>query len=286
MSKLVIGCGYLGLRVALRWLKEGEDVFALTRSKQNALRFKELGIQPVLGDVTIAKSLQQLPQVSTILHAVGYDRKSDHSQRTVYVDGLRNLLAAVESKYQRIIFISSTSVYGQNCGEWVDENSPRNPVHKNGIVCRDAEDLFWKMITQQNIPQGMILRCAGLYGPGRLLRRIETLKSGVPISGRPDAWLNIIHIEDVVQTVLVADSKPVSPASHITWNLSDDQPVTRKDYYNCLASSLQLPSPHFEESPQPNVPEGTNKRCCNKLLKAALNQDLLFPTIHTGLTSD
>ncbi len=283
MSKLIIGCGYLGLRVASRWLQEGQQVFALTRSKEHASRFNDLGIEPILGDVTDLKSLQQLPKVNTLLYAVGYDRSSPHSQRTVYVDGLKNVLAAVADRCERIIFVSSTSVYGQNCGEWVDEKSSRDPVRENGKVCRDAEDFFWKMTTSQHLKEAIILRCAGLYGRGRLLRRIEMLKSGTPIPGRPDGWLNLIHIEDVVQTVLVAESKAEPPVSQLTWNVCDDQPITRKVYYDKLATCLQLPPPSFAEPPQPDLPEGTNKRCCNKLLKSMLGRELFFSNIETGL---
>src|SRR5438552_10621165 len=89
--KLVIGCGYVGRRVARRWIAQGDAVFALTRSIEHAGQLKELGIEPIVGDVTDAAALSGLPPVDTLLYAVGLDRDSGKSQRDVYVGGLANV---------------------------------------------------------------------------------------------------------------------------------------------------------------------------------------------------
>ena len=73
MRKLIIGCGYVGLTVAREWVKQGDQVSALTRSEDNARKFTESGIQPVLGDITQPESLERLPEADTVLYAVGFD---------------------------------------------------------------------------------------------------------------------------------------------------------------------------------------------------------------------
>src|SRR5690349_19503250 len=96
LTRLIIGCGYLGRRVARRWVAHGDRVFALTRSESNAAELRALGVVPVLGDVLGPASLQSLPVADMLLCAVGLDRKSGRSQREVYVDGLQNVLSALQ----------------------------------------------------------------------------------------------------------------------------------------------------------------------------------------------
>src|SRR5438105_2960635 len=120
MTKLVIGCGYLGQRVASLWLHDGHRVVATTR--QPAV-FQGSAIQPLQCDVLLPETLEGLPAADTVLHAVGLDRSSGASMRSVYVDGLANVLERLPVP-RKLIYISSSSVYGQTDGEWVDEESP------------------------------------------------------------------------------------------------------------------------------------------------------------------
>ena len=110
MRKLIIGCGYLGRRVAAEWLLQRHRVSALTRSEEHADRFRSQGIEPIIGDITDVDSLSQLPKAETVLYSVGFDRQSGKSQREIYVDGLENVLKQIASRFGRLIFISSTSV--------------------------------------------------------------------------------------------------------------------------------------------------------------------------------
>ncbi len=182
MAKLVIGCGYLGQRLAAKWAEAGETVWALTRSAERAEEFQSRGWQPVVGDVTqpsVQETLQNLPEVDTVLYAVGYDRGSGLSQREVYVDGLKNVLEMIAPRVRRFLYISSTSVYGQDQGEWIDETSPCEPTRPNGQICRDAEQLVEQYFPPEKADSersANILRLAGIYGPGRLLRRLADLR--------------------------------------------------------------------------------------------------------------
>src|SRR5262245_41380382 len=133
--KLIIGCGYLGRRVARSWIAQGDTVFALTRSAGRASEFRASGIEPIVGDVTDSASLAEFPVVETALYAVALDRGSGKSMREVYVGGLDNVVNRFAGKVSRFLYISSTSVYGQNSGEWVDEISECRPDSENGHVC-------------------------------------------------------------------------------------------------------------------------------------------------------
>ncbi len=278
MCKLLIGCGYLGERVAREWLRLGDEVWALTRSKANAERFASFGLKPVIGDVLDPESLRKLPVVKTVLYAVGFDRTGAASKRTVYVDGLSNVLREVGSTCERFLYVSSTSVYGQDAGERVDETSPTNPTDESGCICRDAETVVWQAKSTANV-----LRLAGIYGPGRLLARVEQLRRGERLTGNPEAWLNLIHVDDAVRAVLAAETRGVPG---MTYLVCDDRPLHRREYYAALAEKVGAPPPQFQELAA-NAPEHQrlNKRCVNRRLRDELRVELQFPTVSDGLRS-
>src|SRR5438128_167242 len=129
--RLILGCGYLGRRVARLWLENGQRVAALTRKNADALR--ELGVEPLPGDVLDRDSLRTLPVASTVLYAVGLDRATGKTMREVYVTGLANVLDTLPP-CGRFVYVSATSVYGQTNGEWVTEASPTEPTEAGKIV--------------------------------------------------------------------------------------------------------------------------------------------------------
>ena len=276
MSALVIGCGYLGERVAREWLRSHDEVWVLTRSIVNAERLASIGLRPVIGDVLDLDSLRKLPMAETVLYAVGFDRTGSASKRSVYVDGLSNVLQQVRASCQRFLYVSSTSVYGQNSGELVDESSPTTPTEENGRICCDAE-----AVVRQLKEDAIILRLAGIYGPGRLLARIEQLRRGERLTGNPEAWLNLIHVDDALRTVLAAETRGVLGATYL---VCDDQPLHRREYYAALAEKVGAPRPQFEELAA-DAPERQrlNKRCLNRRLREELRVELQFPTVIEGL---
>lgn len=279
MRRLIIGSGYLGERVARLWLKAGDTVYAMTRSPVRAVEFKQAGIEPVIADVMQPDTLDSLPECECVLHAVGYDRRAPYDKRAVYVDGLRNVLERLPESVQRLVFVSSTSVYGQQNGEWVDESSPCEPTSEGGKICLAAESLVHERFTPNNSRRAVILRPSGLYGPGRLLARTEQLRSGTPLRGNPDAWLNLVHIDDVAQAVLLS-ADAVDPAK--SYLVSDTQPLRRADYYSQLAALVGTGPPVFADT-APGDPSPLNKRCCSKKICDELNLQLRFPTVAEGL---
>jgi len=308
--KLIIGCGYLGRRVASRWIDAGDTVFALTRGEHRATELREMGIEPILGDVTQPESLAELPAADAVLYAVGFDRAAGHSMRGVYVDGLRNVLDRLAATTRRFVYISSTSVYGQTDGEWIDEDSPCEPVRENGEICLEAEQCVWRAFpsleqlkTELDQMKGQIslheleamlfgrffdalqrrayiLRLAGLYGPGRLLRRVEAVRSGEPIDGNPDALLNLIHVDDAAAAV---DACLERGQPGRTYLICDDRPVTRREYFETLARHLSAPPPVFNADAETTRTAGLNKRCRNRRMKDELHVALRFPTFEEGL---
>lgn len=234
-----------------------------------------MGISPILGDVLDATSLRSLPATDMLLYAVGLDRKSGRSQREVYVDGLQAVLSALRTPLPRIVYISSTSIYGQSTGEWVDEQSDCHPTSPGGEVCLEAERVLRKAA-----PGAQILRLAGIYGPGRLIARIEQLRSGAPLTGNPQAWLNLIHVEDAVSAIIAADRR--GPAGS-TWLVSDDRPSHRREYYELLSWLVGAPAPQFAPPQSEGERQELNKRCQNRRLRDALHVELRYPTIALGL---
>jgi nucleoside-diphosphate-sugar epimerase len=264
---LVIGCGYLGLRVARAWRDAGRRVVALTRSRAEFLRSE--GIEPLVGDVLDPDSLRRLPEAEAVVYAVGLDRTSGRAMRDVYVTGLANVLAALP-RPGHFVYVSSTSVYGQTDGSAVNESSPTEPVEESGRVVLEAEATL-----RERLPSGTILRFAGIYGPGRILRKAALLK-GEPLLGDAEKWLNLIHVDDGARAVLAAQGHPGR-----TLNVADDTPVTRRDFYTHAAELLNAPPARFE--PGPSTRGDTNRRIENAAVKSLLKWSPQFADFRQGL---
>lgn len=265
---LILGCGYLGRRVATRWLAEGKRVAALTRRDAGTLR--GIGVEPILGDVLASEPIAFPPAIDTILYAVGLDRSSNASMRQVYVSGLEHVLDTLPAS-DRFIYVSSTGVYGQGDGGWVDETSATEPTENSGKVVLEAEQLL-----RSRRPDAIILRFAGIYGPQRLLRQ-QAILAGTPLVGDAGRWLNLIHIDDGVGAVLAVESQGAVGG---VYNIADDEPASRRDFYTLLAELLGAPPARFDV--QAEVGQ-TNRRVSNARAKRALGWQPGYPSFRQGL---
>ncbi len=274
MKKLIIGCGYVGCRLAARWRDSGHQVFATTRSPIRADQFAQKGWKPVLCDITQPAGIE-LPELDVAVIAVGFDRSAGPSMREVYVDGLENVLKGL-SPEARCIYVSSTSVYGQATGEMVDENSETLPQESSGQIVLEAE-----RVLRAIRPQATILRFAGIYGPGRLLRE-QALREGKPIVASPDRWLNLIQVEDGVSAIERAEARG-EPGR--IFNVADDQPVKRIDFFSRLAELLGASPPRFEPPSSGALPphEQTHRRISNRRMRSELGVQLAYPSYREGL---
>ncbi|CAN5317125.1 SDR family oxidoreductase [soil metagenome] len=268
---LIVGCGYLGRVAAKRWISQGNSVAALTRSKSAELATH--GITTVNGNVLDQVSLKALPATKTVLYAVGMDRTAGHSMREVYVEGLKNVLTALPAT-NRLIYVSSTGVYGQAAGEWVDETAPSVPLEASGQVVLEAETLL-KSIR----PDAIILRFAGIYGPNRLLRK-KPLLAGEPFVGDAEKWLNLIHVGDGADAILAAESSGISGQ---TYNVSDGTPVTRRDFYTYLAELLHAHAAKFEPPATPQTEP--NRRVSNRKAREQLSFVPMYSSFREGLAA-
>jgi nucleoside-diphosphate-sugar epimerase len=200
----------------------------------------------------------------------------------VYVQGLRNTLDRLPVASGRIIYVSSTGVYGQNDGRWVDEQSPCQPVREGGRACLAAE----QALLNAN-PLGcrsIVLRMAGIYGPGRIPRR-NNLEAGRPIAAPAEGYLNLIHVEDAARVVLAAERTSVIPAVYC---VSDGNPVNRAEHYRYLARLIGASEPTFS----PPLPDShaaqrslSSKRVRNTRLVEALAIRLKYPSYRDGLAA-
>ena len=273
MDALIFGCGYLGKRVARLWQAQGQSVWATTRGRAAELR--PLGIESIVCDLLTGAGLESLPHVAVVAYCVGFDRSPGATMRDVYVRGLENVLDRLPSP-NRFVYVSSTGVYGQSQGEEVDESAPTEPAEESGRVVLEAEGVL-----RRRLPDAVVLRFAGIYGPGRMIRR-QTIEAGEPLVGDPEKWLNLIHVEDGAAAVVAATERG---RPGVVYNVCDDHPVRRGEFYAEMARLLGAPAPRFVP-PQPgNAPphERANRRILNRRLRGELGLELHYPSFVEGL---
>jgi nucleoside-diphosphate-sugar epimerase len=282
VRKLIFGCGYLGRRVAVLWQRSGHSVWAVTRSQRRAAELRAQSIQPLVADLTQPRSLPDLGEpFDTVLFAVGYDRSAAPTLTQVYVDGLAHVLQRLDPPPGRFIYISSTGVYGNEAGGWIDETTACRPLREGGRACWQAEQLLQ---SSPLAPQSIVLRLAGLYGPGRIPRRAE-LESGRPLAAPQEGYLNLIPVDDAAAVVLAAEQRAVPPACYV---VADGQPVLRGEYYRELARLLGAAPPRFA-APDPTsaVAEraASSRRVNIARLLRELSPALRFPSYREGLAA-
>ncbi|MCC6491832.1 MAG: NAD-dependent epimerase/dehydratase family protein [Pirellulales bacterium] len=286
-TKLIIGCGYLGWRAAQLWRAAGFQLAAATRSTARADEYRRGGVAPIVADVASRQSLGCLPDAETVLFAVGYDRSSGVDIQTVYALGLQNVLSALPPTVERVIYISTTGVYGSADGRWVDEATPPDPRRDGGRASLAAE----RILTQHPLGRrSAILRLAGIYGPGRV-PYLENLKRGQAIAAPSAGWLNLIHVDDAARSVVAADrwleAQRGAAGPHI-FCVADGAPVVRREYYAEAARLIGAPPPHFVDPPADSpaaARAGADRRVRNARLTGELEVKLQYPSYREGLAA-
>ena len=180
----------------------------------------------MVADVMQPSTLAQLPPAETVLYAVGYDPRGGRTRCEIYVDGLRNTLAALPGGPERIIFVSSTGVYGQDDGSWVDEDSPCRPTHDSGRALLAAEAVLHEHPLGS---RGVVLRLAGIYGPGRLPRRPDLVAVHRGLAIPAESVANLIHVDDAATVVLAAE-QPRPAAANVSRLRRPSRPAERVSF--------------------------------------------------------
>lgn len=265
---LIAGCGDIGSELGRRLAAAGHAVWGLRR------RARDLPscIRPLAADLADPATLAALPACDYVVYAAAAERHDEAAYRRSYVDGVSHLIAALRGQDavpRRVFFTSSTAVYGQDRGEWVDETSPAEPASFSGRVLLEGEET----LRTSGIP-ATVVRLAGIYGPGRT-RLIDEVRSGR--AGRAAAsYTNRIHRDDCAGFLahLVAMDLAGEAVEEVYLGV-DDEPAERGEVIRWLAARLGVPAPAAAP------PAGRNKRCRNARLKAT-GYRLRFPTFREG----
>ncbi len=209
-----------------------------------------------------------------MIHCASSGGGGAEGYRRVYFEGAKNLLTTLRSP--GFVFTSSTSVYAQTDGEWVDETSAAEPRHETGRILRETEEL----VRQHD---GLVVRLAGIYGPGRSALLRKFLSGEARIEGSGARYLNHAHRDDIAAALfhLVAAGNE-NPALPAILNVADDQPITQLDAYAWLAAKLNRPLPGVAASPAERKRGASNKRVSNRQLRA-LGWVPKFPTFAIGM---
>lgn len=225
---LLAGCGDLGLRVAQRLHARGDEVWALRRHPPAGGQH----VRWLRGDLTDADSLSSLPPgLTQLVYLPAPDHRDAAVYKALFVDGLRHVLARVDGpSLQRVLLVSSSAVYGEHGGDWVDEDTPAQPPGFNGALLRDAEQ--W--LLAQPV-RSIVLRLAGLYGPGRM-QLVERLRQGrVVVPRTTPHWANRIHIDDAAAAVAHLLALPAPQQIYLG---VDDTPLPLDVLYDHLAQLI------------------------------------------------
>ncbi len=275
MRTLIAGAGYIGTALGLRLVDAGHEVWALARNTEKL----PLSFRRVTADLGQPESLKILPPgFHNVVYCASADARTDEAYVKAYVLGLSNLLHApsLGEAPQRLLFTSSTAVYGQSDGQWVDENSKAEPSHFSGKRLLEAEAL----LAASGLPY-CIARLAGIYGPGRS-RLIDSVRSGTA-SYAPETceYTNRIHRDDAARCIQhlleLGSCEPV-------YVCADHEPAPRHQVIEWLAKQLgRLPpapvnSSEVGASPRRN---SSNKRCSNQRLVSS-GYEFLYPSFRDG----
>ena len=280
---LIVGCGDIALRL-VRLLGARYRVYALTHSPVRFDLLRAAGIVPLRGDLDDAASLSRIAGLAyAIVHFAPPPKEGRIDLRT------RNLLAALgkaNSVPQRLVFISTSGVYGDCGGAVVDETRPISPDSARAVRRADAERRLraWGRSRGVNVN---ILRVPGIYAADRL--PMARIKQNVPaLNDADDGYSNHIHAEDLARIVLAALR---SGRPNRVYHASDDEPMKMGDYFDLLADHFSLPRPPRVswQAAQESIPPGLlsfmgeSRQLVNRRIKRELGVRLVYPSVRDAI---
>ena len=275
---LIAGCGYVGNALGELLVEDGAVVWGLRRHPASL----PPRLRAIEADLSAQRTLEALPRdldfvFYTAAPSVGAE---EIHYRHAYIDGLRNLLTSLEERKQspkRIFFTSSTSVFGQNDGSVVDEDSEAKPLRFNGKILLEAEELLGAAPFPSTV-----VRFGGIYG-SRRTRLIESVRAGrARYRDDPPLYTNRIHVDDCASVLRHLLQLPDPDALYLA---VDDEPATERMVMEWMAGVIGSPIPRpatGEEQGTGRV--GGNKRCSNLRLRAS-GFSFRYPTFREGYGS-
>ena len=273
MTILLAGCGDLGTEAGLRFHALGHRVVGWRRSPAKL----PAAIEGVAADLS-APGLPRVPADTTaVVIAVAADSPTEEAYRAAYVDGLTHVLDALERdgvRPQRVLFVSSTAVYGDAGGGWVDENTPPRPGGFSGRVLLEAEQLLQAAFSG-TATTATSLRLGGIYGPGRT-RLIDQVRGGTAVVPEDARYTNRIHRDDAAAAIVHLATVPPEPAP--VYVGVDNDPADLGTVLRFLAAELGLAEPPVGDA---GPARGGNKRCRNDLLRST-GFEFAFPSFREG----
>ncbi|MET3720803.1 MULTISPECIES: SDR family oxidoreductase [unclassified Arthrobacter] len=273
MTILLAGCGDLGTEAGLRFAAAGHRVVGWRRSPDKlpaeiegvAADLSSLDLPPMPGDIT------------AVVVAVAADSLTEAAYRSAYVDGLSHVLDALERDGvtpQRVLFVSSTAVYGDAGGGWVDESTTAAPGGFSGRILCAAEELLDSRLRDSGTAP-VVLRLGGIYGPGRT-RLIDQVRSGNALVPDPPRFTNRIHRDDAAAAIVHLATMEDIPAP--VYIGVDNEPVELGEVLGFLASEMGCAKPPVGPTGEAR---GGNKRCSNALLRST-GFDFAYPSFREG----
>lgn len=278
---LIVGCGYLGLRVLNLATQQGWTVFGTSRKIEKKSEIEAAGARFIHFDITRPETCRNLPVADSWLWCPAFDRSQGLSVHEVVNSGLIRTLEMAPAKPARLLFTSTTSVFHQSDGQWVDENSPAIPATDSGKAHLAAEQSL-AVWAESSRSQSITLRLSGLYGPGRWIRK-AAIEKREPIPCDPETWLNLLHINDAASACMTVLNDKSTSSTHHIYCLTDNRPITRGEYYRTFARFLNAPEPVFTKPDQHDFTG--NKKVRNTQFKLIYNWEPAHPDITSGLKS-
>ena len=282
-SVLIIGCGDVGRRVAARW--QGVPVSGLVSSAASAEQLQTIGITPLRANLDDPASLRDLPLADALVYYFAPPPATGNTDPR-----MQHFLAAIDPKHLpcRIVYISTSGVYGDRGGEVVNEDTPPNPQVDRARRRYDAEQQLRRFGREHGMAV-VILRVGGIYGPGRLPRK--RLEDRIPIIHEHLApSTNRIHAEDLAQICVAAARRG---RANTVYNVSDGTDSNMTEYFNTVADFLKLPRPpaiDWEEAER-TLSTGMlsylkeSRRMDNRRMLEELGIELQYPTLEAGLAA-
>lgn len=284
-SLLIVGCGDVGLRVA-RLLAGRRRLFALTRSPQRHHLLRELGVIPVPGDLDDADSLRRIAGLAQeVIHLAPPPSQGGRDSRTAHLIGA---LARGARLPQRLVYISTSGVYGDCAGERVAETRPVRPASARAARRVDAE----RQLRAWGRASGVcvaILRVPGIYSAERL--PLERLRAGTPVlEAAADPYTNHVHADDLADMVAAALAR--GRAGRV-YNACDNSELRMGEWFDLVAQCFGLPCPpRVSRDAAPGlIPEALmsfmreSRRLVNERVRGELKVRLHHPTVLHALRS-